>query len=86
VSIDRQYLSETEVWAGLVVEVVRQLEQQLGWWQRRRLAMRFNWRKQRLVLLLRLVLPVLAVIGAVMAYGFAKLGEHSGGTAREATV
>jgi hypothetical protein len=72
-----------------VVEVVRKLEQQLSWWQRRWLALRFHWHKQRLVLLLRLVLPllaVLAVVGVVMAYGLAKLTEHSGGTAREATV
>jgi hypothetical protein len=85
----RQYLNETEVWAGLVVEVVRQLEQQLGWWQRRWLALRFHWRKSRMLLLLRLVLPlfaVLAVVATVMAYGIAKLNEHSTATAREKTV
>jgi hypothetical protein len=77
------------VWAGLVVEVVRQLEQQLGWWQRRWLALRFHWRKSRMLLLLRLVLPlfaVLAVLASVMAYGIAKLNEHSTATAREKTV
>jgi hypothetical protein len=85
----RQYLNETEVWAGLVVEVVRQLEQQLSWGQRRWLALRFHWRKSRMQLLLRLVLPlfsVLAVLATVMAYGIAKLNEHSTGTAREQTV
>jgi hypothetical protein len=85
----RQYLNETEVWAGLVVEVVKQLEQQLSWGQRRLIALRFHWQKNWLLLVLRLLLPtvaVLAVLAALMAYGIAKLNKHSGSDAEETTV
>jgi hypothetical protein len=88
-STTRQYLNETQVWAGLVVEVVKQLEGRLSWPQRRLLALRFHWRKNKLALVLRLVFPmfaVLAVLATLMAYGIVKINEHGGDAAEKATV
>ena len=60
-----------------MVELVRTLEGQLdSWWQRRCLALHFHWRKRPTELLVRLVLPLLALLAIVvplMVFGFLKL-------------
>jgi hypothetical protein len=85
----RQYLTSNEVWSGLMVELVRALEGQLSsWWQRRRLALHFHWRKRPTELLVRLVLPLLALLAIVvslMVYGVLKLRKQ-GDAAAAASV
>jgi hypothetical protein len=72
-----------------VVEVVKQLEGRLTWSQRRMLALRFHWQKNRLALLLRLVFPLFAIIAiltTLMGYGIVKINDHSGDAAEKSTV
>jgi len=56
------YVGDQQIWAGLIVEVVHKLEQQLPFWNRCWLAFRYNWQSRRSEVVLKLFLPLLLLI------------------------